>query len=1662
VDAARFEDESLTYSELNRQANRLARRLVSAGLAPAMPVVICVEPGLLTAVAILGVLKAGGAYVPVSPSYPAHRIAYVIKDSRAAIILTQSHLLSKVEGLSLNAISLDRANELSVDLDASNLDLAVEPRQGAYILYTSGSSGDPKGVVVPHSSLSYYLRWHVRHLRAEIGHVDLPLTASICFAAAVTQFYTPLLLGRTLHVMREDAVRQPEQLFAWYAAHPEYGIYCVPTLWNELVTFAERLQQSGESVEPPKCVLLSGEAVSEKLIERSHAVWSDIAIWNLYGPTEATANGSAGRLRPGHPITLGKSIAGTEIYLVDEEMREVALGDVGEICICGEGVAEGYLNLPELTRERFLTNPFEQSGTRLFRTGDLARYDDEGDLIFIGRKDSQVKIRGYRVECGEVEQALSAHEAVRQSVVVCRDVASLDRQLVAYLTFHFTRYASVDELRAFLSARLPDYMIPSAFVALDAFPQLANGKVDRAKLPPPGNSRPHLGYDFAPPKSQKEKQLVRIWEESLGIEGVGADDNFFDLGGDSLKVAAAVSRIRETLHADVTFRQLFDSPTPSTLAKTLKASEHDGARAASRIERSPASATYPCAFNQQSLWLLSQTVPDLSAYNIQFSLRLEGVLNFDALAKSLGEILRRHDALRAVVVANNDRPSLRVAEFVEPTIEVADLRELDEESREDRASRIAAEDCARPFDLARAPLYRFKLCRLADERHILFVTVHHFVFDGRSINIFAGEFVENYRAHAAGKLPRRANDSLRHQDYVAWQTRQLEGQAYETSLQFWKESLEGGSQILDFPTDYTRPKVQTFNGACEKVRLPAELRDNLGEFSRREQATPFMSLLSVFYALLHRYSDQEDILVGCAVANRPHSDLEGLIGYLANVVALRAKPSKDQRFSDLLSSVRETCLQSFEHQAIPFEKIVEALRPERSLSHTPLFQVMFGYHEKLLKVRVDDSLRLETYEDGNSEAKFDLVLDAQELESGFEIRLNYNTDLFAPATARRILRQYVRLLENVIANAAKPIAEYELVSEEERWTLIRDWNATAFDNERERCLHRLFEGQARENPERTALIFGGLRLSYDALNRRANQLARHLIARGVGEGVAVGVHMDRSAEMIVALLAILKAGGAYVPLDPHYPKERIAYIVEDSRVPVIVTDRELEGRLSAHSAMLVVPDSEWQEIGEYADDDLIDVRADADSLMYVMYTSGSTGNPKGVLLPHRGACNYVLWMRERFPLTADDKILSKTSINFDISVWEIFLPLISGAQLVVGGSDELQAPENLAALIRRERITQVQFVPSSLKAFADSGWLAACDSLQRIFSGGEALSTKLRDEVFASFAGELHNLYGPTEASIYICHHACRADERARSVAIGRPVHNARVYLLDERLSPAAVGMIGEAYLGGDALAQGYFGKPGITAAKFLPDPFSPVPGARMFKTGDLARYLSDGEIEFLGRADRQVKVRGYRIELGEIEHRLSKHPQVKHAIVIVREDKADDVRLVAYLLYRDHTAPANAELREHLKQKLPDYMIPATFVELDSIPLLPNNKVDIKSLPRPEFKKTLDEELERNYGDDCEKALARIWEEVLGTEKFGPNDNFFDVGGHSLLVVRLRTLIKERINVEVSNIDVFQYASIRSLSRHINRRGNGATDVISEMARRANLRNQRLKQRTT
>ncbi len=1625
--AVQFGDTQMRYAALDHRANALAWRLIDSGIRPGDTVAICVAPGPAIPLGVLAILKAGAIYMPLSHRDPPARIGAMIADAGGCCVVTDTALVERLSGLAPLVVPIDAATEETT----RSPEVRRRGDDIAYILHTSGSTGHPKAVMVPHAALAHYLRWHIAALRTDASALDLPLSSSICFAAGVTQLFTPLLLGVTLHILPPDMVRQPEQLFAWYADHPDFGLYCVPTLWSDLVRFAETERIADRAVTPPRAVLLSGEALRETLAARSFALWPALRLWNLYGPTEGTANACGGEIFSGGPVTLGRPIAGTTLRIVDDDLTDVAPGMIGEILIDGPSVAAGYRGLPDETAARFLPSP-RGPGARMFRTGDFAELGTDGALRFVGRRDLMVKLHGHRIECGEVEAALLADPAIRQAAVVYHDAP--EPALAGYVVA--TDDTAPDVLRARLALRLPDYMIPATITILQTFPTLANGKTDRRALPHPDRQRPPLSYPYAPPLDPIETMLIAIWERVLGITGVGACDDVFDLGGTSLKVAAALVDMRETLGLALSFGDVFAHRTPRDMIRHAVPVDAS-APPARRTPLAPLAddATRPCHDNQQSLWLLDQTYPGQTAYTMQFAVRLDGVLDPALLGAALSDVLRRHPVLRSVVVAHRGVPALTVCPARAITLDA-----IPHENDAEMTRRMAVAR-ALPFDLARDPLIRFALHASGATRHHLVVTVHHLIFDGRSIPVFFDDLVRTYAAMAGGShLPAPPAPGQ-----AEWAVSRTAQPYAEASRAFWTEMLADCPRVLDLATDSPRPAERRMAGAVVAARIDRTLLQRLVRLGQDQGATLFMTLFAAFALLLFRHTGQRDFAVGVPVANRDRRETEAMLGYFANTLALRAQLADKDDFRALLVGVRDTVVAALEHQALPFEQVVRALGIERQSSYAPVFQTMFALHETVPERRVVAGLAAEVREITNDAAKFDLTLEGHVDADGIDLRL-VHSDLFAAARMEQMLAQYCHLLEEIAADPARALDAFPLVPEADARATTARRNATAAVRPHDIGLHRLVEHQAAATPDRLALIAGAERLTYRALDARANQLARYLARHGVITGTAVGIALEPGTDMIVAILAILKLGGAYVPLDPAYPAERLRYIIADSGVAAVIANAADPSNTDVRT---FVYDALRAEIAGLPDDAGVSVPVAGETLAYIMYTSGSSGRPKGVMVQHGGASNYVLWMARAFPLDAHDRVLCKTSINFDISVWEIFLPLVTGATLVVAGNGDIQAPDALAALIAREAVTQVQFVPSALRSFVDSGALARCTRLKRLFAGGEALSRQLQDAVFADFAGELHNLYGPTEASIYACHWACRRDETRRDVPIGGPIDNIQIHILDATLRPVAPGITGELHIGGDGVALGYRNLPEQTTRAFVADPFSARTGARLFRTGDRAREVASGAIEFLGRGDGQVKVRGHRIELGDIEQNLASHPGVRQVKVMIREDQADDVRIVAYIIAAPGQSPSTQDLREHLRRKLPGFMIPQRFLLLPHLPLLPNGKIDLSALPRP--KPQPDAAPARNGGAQL-AALSAIWEELLETRQFGPNDNFFDMGGHSLLLARLAALINERLGASVTIVELFRFPTIAAMDRHLSDRGAATGDIARQMARRVAL----------
>ncbi|WP_414582651.1 amino acid adenylation domain-containing protein [Scytonema sp. PCC 10023] len=1643
-----FEEEQLTYRELNVRANQLAHHLQALGVKPEVLVGICVDRSLDMVIGLLAILKAGGAYVPLDASYPQERLAFILKDAQVSVLLTQASLMEAMPQHTAKVLCLDTEWQLIAQQSHENLFCQLTPDNLAYVIYTSGSTGKPKGVQIPHGALSNFLQ-AMRQTPGLTEQDTLLAVTTISFDIAALELFLPLIVGARLVVTSREVASDGVQLSAKLTDSKATVIQATPATWQLLLA-------AGWAGNHSLKVLCGGEALpghlANQLLDRCGS------LWNMYGPTETTIWSAASQVATVNSIVpISQAIANTQLYILDQYNQLVPVGVAGELCIGGKGLARGYLNRPELTAEKFIPNPFsDQSAARLYKTGDKARYLPNGEIEFIGRIDYQVKIRGFRIELGEIEALISQHPAVRATVVVACSSPADGQSLVAYVVPHTDQTLVISELRGFLESKLPNYMVPTAFVILEALPLTPNGKVDRKALPTPSKTQlPESS--FVPPSTPIEEMLATIWAQVLDIEKISIHDNFFEVGGQSLVATRLISQIRQVFQVELPLRRVFEKPTIAGLAKDIeKATKISLGAETTDIERISRSQVLPLSFAQQRLWFMFHLDPNSSFYNIPAAVRLQGKLNVAALQQSFNEILRRHEALRTNFQAVEGQAIAVISQATPLVLPLLDLSELASNQQEDKVRQLALAEAQQPFDLNSDLLLRVKLLRLSQEEHIMLFTMHHIVSDGWSIGVVVRELATLYQAFCDQQLSPLNELPVQYVDFAAWQRQWLQGEVLQSQISYWRKHLEDAPKVLELPTDHPRPAIQTYRGATYSFELSPELSVALNKLSQQQGSTLFMTLLAAFQTLLWRYTSSEDIVVGSPIANRNRAEIEGLIGCFVNTLVLRTNLAGNPTFEELLTRVREVALGAYAHQDVPFEVLVEELQPQRELSYTPLFQVMFVLQNAPMSALELPGLTLSSLAIDSGSAKFDLTLDMAETAQGLFGTLEYNTDLFEASTIKRMAGHLQSLLQEIVANPHRRLSELPLLTESEQRQLLVEWNNTQTEYPQENCIHEWFEAQVEKTPDAIAVVFEDSLLTYCELNQRANQLAHYLRTLGVKPEVLVGICVERSLDMVIGLLAILKAGGAYVPLDPGYPKERLAYMLEDSQPSVLLTQQHLLKNLPTHKAKVVCLDSNWEIIAQHSRENPVS-HLTCDNLAYLIYTSGSTGKPKGAMNTHKGICNRLLWMQDTYQLTASDRVLQKTPFSFDVSVWEFFWPLITGARLVVAQPEGHRDPNYLVQVITQQQITTIHFVPSMLQVFLEAENLETCNSLVRVIVSGEALPVQLQKRFFNRLNAQLHNLYGPTEAAVDVtfweCKNSCSTQEYSiyqKTVPIGHPIANIQIYLLDEYLNPVPMGVTGEVYIGGVGVGRGYLNRPDLTAEKFIPNPFSDKPAARLYKTGDKARYLPNGEIEYIGRTDHQVKVRGFRIELSEIEASISQHPAVRETVVVVRSDSEDSQRIVAYVVAYTDKRLIITELRSFLESKLPSYMVPATFVTLEALPLTPNGKLDRKALPAPDTARPELEALYQPPQTEVEKTIADIWQEVLHVEDVGIHDNFFELGGHSLLLLQIHSKLREVFKRDLSVLDLFRYPTISSLTDYFNQVKNqqpssSMTEIVTE-----------------
>ncbi|WP_027248867.1 non-ribosomal peptide synthetase [Planktothrix agardhii] len=1637
-----FEGLELTYQQLNIQANQLAHYLQSLGVGAEILVGIYLERSLLVIVGLLAVLKAGGAYVPLDPDYPQQRLSYMAEDAKISLLLTQQSLLSSLPVEDVGVIVLDKSAESLTVQSLENPVSEVVPENLLCVLYTSGSTGKPKGVMLTHEALVNH-SWGISEIFGLTESDRVLQFASFGFDVAAEEIFPTWLKGGTV-------VLRPWQMFPTLTDFADFIeqesltlLNITPAYWHE---WAIAVSQSSATVPSSlRVVAVGGDAVLPETVN----IWREwvgkqVQCINVYGPTEASVTAIVHDLLDSqsekiNSVLIGRPIANTKAYILDQNLQPAPIGVKGELHLCGVRLARGYLNRPELTAEKFIDNPFAAAPfNRLYKTGDLARYLPNGSIECFGRIDNQVKIRGFRIELGEIEAILNQHLDVQTSCVIIREDLPGQKYLVAYIVIssHYERIPMISELRQFLAGNLPMYMVPQAFVFLESLPLTTNRKVDRRALPAP-NLEGDRRDQYVAPRNAIEEMLLQIWTEVLKVGQVGIYDNFFEIGGHSLLATQLVSRIRSLFKIELPLRSLFAAATVAELAHLIEPLQQQNLTlTVPPILPRTKDVELPLSFAQQRLWFLDQLQPNSALYNIPMVLRLQGNLNQGALERSLRSICDRHEVLRTNFVTINGQPTQVIqgsnqqsaVSSISCSLSVVELQHLSLNEQAERTQQLRQTQATQPFDLAQESLIRATLVVLSETEHLLLVCMHHIISDGWSIEVFIHELTTLYNAYAQNQPANLAPLPIQYADFAIWQRQWLQGDVLQSQLNYWQNQLADAPALLSLPTDHPRPAVQSFVGAYQEFSLSPALSQALTELSRKQGVTLFMTLLAAFDALLYRYTGSSDILVGTPIANRNCGEIEGLIGFFVNTLVLRTDLADNPSFSQLLTRVREVAMDAYAHQDLPFEMLVEALQPERDLSHTPLFQVAFVLQNtpkseiEMTGLKVTD-LPLE-----NTTAKFDLTLAMVHTDNALKGVWEYNTDLFDSGTIERLAGHFVNLLTGVVANPQAQISQLPLLTEVEQQQLLIEWNNTQVDYPQIKCIHTLFEEQAERTPDAIAVVFENQQLTYAELNGRANQLAHYLQKLGVKSDTLVGICVERSLEMIVGLLGILKAGGAYLPLDPEYPQERLSFMLEDSQVEVLLTQNKLVKLLAQNQEYIVCLDGDWQNISQ-ANENNLNITITPNNLAYVIYTSGSTGQPKGVYCNHLGVVNLYTDFQTKKPLSVGDRCSLWTSLNFDVSVYEVFSALLSGATLHITPEFIRSDAFKFINWLYSEQISSAYIPPFMLNNFSDCLEQAVNHiSLRRLLVGVEPINEKLLISISQRIPGlQIINGYGPTETTICSTLYSIKTETISNgNTPIGKPLQNTKIYLLDKQMQPVPIGVQGELHIGGAGLARGYLNRPQLNAEKFIPNPFDKAKGSKLYKTGDLARYLPDGNIEYLGRIDNQVKIRGFRIELGEIEAVIGQNEDVQSACVIAREDSPGDKRLVAYLVPQPEIILTINEIRQFLKAKLPDYMVPNAFVILEALPLTPNGKIDRRALPAPDLQGKGEYIAPRN---PIEEKIAQIWAEVLKLERVSIEDNFFELGGHSLLATQVISRCQEAFEIALPLRYLFESPTIAQLS---------------------------------
>jgi len=1610
-------NKKMTYKEIDGKSDVIANTIIEINKNPYTSIGILMEDKSELIISIIGILKLKNVFVPLDNNYPTGRISEMISISEIKILLIDNNIKSevihtlKLNNPDLNIVPINSQFYLNRRKMEKNLfsDLIYNPDDRIYIYFTSGTTGKPNAIVGQNKGLDHFIQWEISQFNID-KNIKVSQLTNQCHDPFLRDIFVPLYIGGTICIPdNRETILNPDKITKWIEKSKINLIHCTPSMF-EIINSANLKFDNFEGL---KYILLAGEKPNIKTIKKWYEIFNDrIKFINLYGPTETTLAKLFYEIKSNDInngiIPIGKAIPGSKAIILDNNMNICIEGQVGEIYIRTPYRTLGYYNNPELTALRFIKNPFGNDHTDLiYKTGDLGRFLDNGNIEFVRRKDKQIKIRGYRVEIEEIENRILNYEGINSCIVRYIEDNSFKSKENGYLTAYLVanqEKTNEDNLKHYLKEYLPDYMMPAYMIFMENIPLTPNGKIDYTALP---NPEVIFKKDYIEPKNEIEKKLSMIWSEILLKDQIGTNDNFLLLGGSSLNIMSLINKIKMEFNVELSLNDIFQNPVLKELAKklpTFKDCFYEPLKSAESKE------FYPVSSAQKRMYILNKIEGKNTSYNIPKVIKINGLLDYKKVNRVFNELINRHEALRTSFNMIDDQIVQKIHDKVDFNLQFEEIEKEDNDVINARIKKFI-----KVFDLNNAPLFRAGIIKCSATYSILLFDIHHIISDGMSINILINNFFELYNDV---KLPEL---KIQYKDFSEWQNKLLANNGFKNEEEYWKNLLAEEIPALQLPTDYPRPVVQNFEGNRINFELEEEIAENIMQLSKKTGLTLFMILLGAYNILLSKYTGQEDIVVGSPIAGRPYPDLENVIGMFVNTLVIRNKPEGDKIVRQFLDEVKHNSLNAFENQNYPFDKLVEKLNLNRDMSRNPVFDTMLVLHEEKKELGNSDEFKISAYKFENRVSKLDLTIDVVTDGKRIFFEIEYCTKLFKKETIERLKIHYINILKNMELNLDKKIMEIEIMDKKEQNIILTDFNDTGEDYPVGKTIHEMFEEQVKRTPDSIAVIYEDRQMTYRQLNEKSNQIAGVLRAKGVKPDGIVGIMTDRSFEMMSSIMGILKSGGAYLPIDPKYPQDRIKYMLDEAGIKILLTKNNFADNIMFDGEIINIEDDPLYCNAKTN----LETISNPDNILYVIYTSGTTGKPKGVMLKQKNMINLIYHEYKKTEIKFNERVLQFATNSFDVCYQEIFSTLLAGGELHIIKDEDKMDINKLFDFIKNNKIKTV-FLPTSFFKYIinENDYLKNLpDSIDDIITAGEQLVISRKgSDYLRSKNIVLHNHYGPSETHVVTTYIIRPEDEIIEIPPIGKPVINNRIYILDKRMLMQPIGGIGELYISGFNVGRGYINRPDLTDEKFINDPF--VPGAKMYRTGDLARWMPDGNIEYLGRIDHQVKIRGYRIECGEIESLLTKHEGIKQAVVTARDDKAGIKYLCAYYVSDDEVNIL--ELKKHLSKSLPDYMIPSFFIRMDNIPLTPNGKVDRKELPCPDGNINTGTEYvaPRN---DTEKKLAKIWAEVLGADRIGINDNFFELGGHSLKAV---TVIQkaniEGINIELS--DIINYQTIDNI----------------------------------